>query len=35
MQGALIAIFVIFIAISFLMDLCQGLIDPRVRDRNA
>jgi peptide/nickel transport system permease protein len=35
MQGALIAIFVIFIAISFLMDLCQGLIDPRVRDRSA
>jgi peptide/nickel transport system permease protein len=34
MQGTLIAIFVIFIVISFLMDLCQGLIDPRVRDRD-
>ncbi len=31
MQGSLLAIFAIFILISLLIDLAQGLVDPRVR----
>lgn len=31
MQGSLLAIFAIFIVISLLIDLAQGLVDPRVR----
>jgi peptide/nickel transport system permease protein len=31
-QGALLAIFAIFVAISLLVDLCQGLVDPRARE---
>lgn len=30
-QGALLAIFVIFVLFSLLVDLCQGLIDPQLR----
>jgi peptide/nickel transport system permease protein len=31
MQGSLLAIFAIFVVISLLIDLAQGLVDPRVR----
>jgi peptide/nickel transport system permease protein len=31
-QGALISIFAIFVAISLVIDLCQGLVDPRGRE---
>ena len=30
-QGALLAIFVIFVLFSLLVDLCQGLLDPQLR----
>jgi peptide/nickel transport system permease protein len=30
-QGALLAVFVIFVLFSLLVDLCQGLIDPQLR----
>lgn len=30
-QGALLSIFVIFVVISLAVDLCQGLIDPKLR----
>lgn len=33
-QGCLLAIFAIFILISLLIDLAQGLVDPRIRRRN-
>lgn len=35
MQGSLLAIFAIFIVISLLIDLAQGLVDPRVRASGA
>lgn len=35
MQGSLLAIFAIFIVISLLIDLAQGLVDPRARTSGA
>lgn len=35
MQGSLLAIFAIFIVISLMIDLAQGLVDPRVRANGA
>jgi peptide/nickel transport system permease protein len=30
-QGSLLAIFAIFVLIGLAIDLCQGLVDPRIR----
>jgi peptide/nickel transport system permease protein len=32
-QGALISIFIMFVLISLLVDLCQGILDPKLRRR--
>lgn len=34
-QGTLLAIFGIFVAISLVIDFCQGLVDPRIRESAA